>query len=202
MMSSTSGIGASQRALYDAALKVATPDAASATAFARAEQDTLNQQQTIATEAQVSGAMIQQKSEIAEQQKKLDDSFAISLRGLDRETESQMIDKKAEWDEKFKGMEATLAEKQQDQQISADVETSIRNQSTTMINDYQKSIQLLLADDFYQQAPKGDKDLLFNDMFVTTTAAIKFSAEAAGIYTPTFQASLEALIEGNNWVST
>lgn len=201
MLSSSAGIGAGQRALYDKGLEIATPDAATAAEFKRAEQATLNQQQTIATEAQVSGALTQQKAEIAEQQKKLDDSFALSLRGLDTQTEANMVDQKGKWDAAFREMDANLARSLQSQEINANVEAAIMNQTTNMVNSYQESIQMLLGDESFRLATTdpGVRDKIFNDMFQTTVASLKFTASAAGVYDATFADYLSDLAEDNKW---
>ncbi len=58
MMSSSAGIGASQRALYDSAMPIAKQDAEQMGAFKLAEQEAKNEQDIINTEAVVAGDML------------------------------------------------------------------------------------------------------------------------------------------------
>lgn len=201
MMSSSAGIGASQRALYDEALKVATPDAASATAFKQSEQQLINQQTQIETEAQVSGALTVAKAKIADRQKAIDDSFKIKLSGLDKETEAQMINLKGQWDEQFKVLDANLTRELKRLEIDANVETMIMNQANEAINTYQISIQNLLANEEFlnDTSAPGVRDAVFNDMFVTVVGGLKFAAQASGVYDTEYAGFLDNLADSMQW---
>jgi len=210
MMSSSAGIGAGQKALYDTALQVATPDALAAKEFQLQEQAALNTQVEVATEAQVAGDLTVQKAKIAEQTKAINDSFALQLAGLDKDTEANLLDQKAKWDEKFKALDSEIALKLQQQEIDSQVEQKIMNQSHDMMNQYQISIQQLLANQAFLDsmpsnttanptAARDGMNAIFDDMFQTTVASIEFSANAANIYDASFQTYLDDLVASSSW---
>ena len=201
MLSSSAGIGAGQRALYDTALPIAQQDATTAKEFKQQEQGLINEQTKIATEAQVAGDLTVQKARLAEQQKALDDSFALKLTGLDKETEENMLNLKGTWDAKFKELDSSIALQLQQQEIDAGVEALIMNQAHDQMNQYQISIQQLLANQaFLDSMPDRDAmNNVFNDMFQTTVASLEFSASAAGIYDADFQDYLDDLVASSAW---
>ena len=204
MMSSSSGIGAGQRVLYDKGLEIATPDAASASQFKGAEQALANEQTKIATEAQVAGDLTIQKAKIAEEQQKISDAFAITLQGLDKDTAAFMANTNAEWEAKFKQMDVDLARDLKATEVNALVEDKIMSQTHDMMNQYQISIQQLLANEsFLSSMPEENGQAamhaIFNDMFQTTVASIEFNAKAAGVYDAEFQGYLEDLMASSEW---
>ena len=201
MQSSSAAIGATARARYDKGLQIATPDAQTAKEFKQQEQGLLNEQTKIATEAQVAGDLTVQKAKIAEAQKALDDSFALKLQGLDKEDAQNMLNLKGSWDLQFKDLDSKIALQLQQQEIDAGVEQKIMNQAHDMMNQYQISIQQLLANQaFLDSMPDRDAmNNVFNDMFQTTVASIEFSANAAGIYDTDFQDYLDDMVASSTW---
>jgi len=202
MMSSTGHIGAAQKALYDTALEVAKPDAQTAKEFKQQEQQIKNEQTKIETEARVAGDLTVQKAKIAETRKKIDDSWAIAMKGLDAETEKTMLGYKAQWDQHFKKLDGALARELSQLEIDANAETMIMNQTHSMINDYQVSVQQLMMSETFLDAMGGDKEKMhgvFNDMLAGVTASIEFNAKAASVYDEDFADYLDALIEDSKW---
>lgn len=201
MLSSSDYIGASQRALIQEGLKVAAPDAQTAKEFKQQEQALANEQTKIATEAQVSGDLTVQKARIAEQQKKIDDAFALTLKGLDADQQADIENLRGEWQTKFKELDAQLSRELTQQEIDANVEQKIMSQAHDMINQYQISVQQLLGNQaFLESMPdKASMHAVFNDMLAGVTSSIEFASKAAGVYDGEMQDYISDLIADSSW---
>ena len=76
----------------------AEKDAATAAQFKKTQQQLEGEKRRIDQEAQVSGDLTLQKAKLQEQQKKIDDSFALAMKGLDADAQHLMTDIKGIWD--------------------------------------------------------------------------------------------------------
>ncbi len=201
MMSSSAGIGASQRALYDSAMPIAQQDAKQMGALKLAEQATKNRQIEINTEANVAGDLLIQKAEQISQQKKIDDSFAIKLAGLDAAAKESSLKFKAGLDSIINNQQNNLARDLGQMEIDANVETTIMNQSRDMINQLQISQQNLLGNDSFLNNFKtqAQKDQAFNDLLAPVGASITMSGRMAGVYDGDFQSWVDELISDASW---
>jgi len=201
MSSSSMAIGAAQKALIETALPIAQQDAQSATAFKQAENNLASEQAKIETEAKVAGQLNLQKAQLTEQQAKIQAGWETTLKGLDAQTQVQMAGYQSEINEKMKNLESTLQQQLQKQNIDAQIQGTLINQSQDMLNNYQVTIQQLLGNQaFLESMPdKTAMNNLFNDMFATVSSSIKYSVKAAGVYNPTMEPALNELIAANVW---
>ncbi len=201
MMSSSAAVGAGERALIDSAMPIAQQDAESAARFVQAEQNLVNEQTKIQTEAIVAGDLTVQKAKIANEQKAINDAFEIQLRGLDQAEATNILNLKGQWDTEFKRIDALLTEKLTQQEIDANVEQTIMNQSHDMMNQYQISVQQLLGNKVFLDSMPNREAMngIFDDMFQTTLSSLEFNANAAGVYDAGFQDYLDDLIASSSW---
>ena len=224
MSASSAGMGAMYRAQIDSAMPMAQQDAQTAATFQQAEQQAVNEKRRIDQEAQVSGDLTLQKAKLNEQQKKIDDSFALSMKGLDAETEQSMLDAKANWDMKINEANNAFQEKLKNSELSAQTSQLLMNQAQESMTQVQISMQNLMGDsEFLDDMAAADEALIaqaqaegkswseiqalkgssvknyMNRLLGQATNTIAFNAKSADIYTPEFQQDLTDMIEGVMW---
>jgi hypothetical protein len=210
MESSSAAIGASYKAQLDAALPIAQQDAKTMAEFKAVEQQAVNERRRVNQEAQVSGDLTLQKANLQEQQKKIDDSFALSMKGLDANTEKFMMDTRAEWDKSIATHTAALEQSLKDSEVSAQTEMLLMNQAQESMTQVQISMQNLLGNnEFLDNMARADKASgqragtslknYMNRLLGTSTNTIRFNAQAAGLYTPEFRNQLNVMIANTKW---
>ena len=201
MSSSSAAIGASQRALYDSAMPIATQDAKTYADAQAREQDTYNTQAKVNREAQVAGDLTIQKAKIAEQDKKISDSFAIKLQGLDADQAAGMLQLKGDWDVKFKEMDHMLSRDLSQLELDANVEANMMNQTHDMMNQVQISVQQLLGNESFlgNFTTQAEMNQAFNDLLAPVGASMVMAGKQAGIYDADFQSWVDELIIDASW---
>lgn len=204
MMSSSAAVGASRRADIKALQPIAAQDAKTASQFRLQEQATENEIQKIQVEAEVSGALTEQKYQIQEKSTRITQEWEATMRGMDAETQTMMTDLQGKWETSLKTLEADITRELQQQEIDSNVEQSILNTAHESMNNYQITIQQLLANESFLDNFAGNTEAMagyFDDLFVTVESSIRYSAKAAGIY-PTMQPYIDELVAANRWDST
>jgi len=210
MVSSSAGMGAMYRAQLDAAMPMAQQDADTMAKFKQTEQLAVNEKRRIDQEAQVSGDLTLQKAKLNEEQKKIDDSFALKMKGVDADTEKVLTDIKGNWDQRIGKSQADYQKILNDSNLGAQTTQILMNQSQDAVNQVQISISNLMgnteflsdmgaADDAGNLTPGTTLRNYMNKLIGTATGGIVLSTQAAGLYTPEFAGNLEDMIEGLSW---
>lgn len=227
MSSSSMAVGAAQKALIDSALPIAQQDAQQAFQLKQQQQAIDYEQTKIETEAQVAGALNYQKAQLAEQQAKITQGWEATLRGLDQQANMDTLGYKSALGMQEQGFQSQLAKDMkafesnlqaqltelqttlnkdlqmavQGQQINAQIQWTLINQAQDMLNNYQVSIQQLLGNQVFLESMPDSAAMtaIFNDMFQTVSSSIRYSAKAAGVYTPTMQAAIDEMVAANMW---
>lgn len=199
MGSSSMAIGATQRALIESALPIAQQDAKTAAAFKQAEQTAKSQQINIQTEAQVSGDLNLHKAKLAEEQKKLDDSFTIALKGLDTKAAQELQVIQEEYAVQRQQMTNNLQMQLQQMQVNATMQTTIMNNAAEMMNDYQATVMTLMQDkEWIDGLGEGGMKHQFNNLFDTVSSSITLMGQMSGLSDP-INTYVAALIRDNRW---
>lgn len=201
MLSSSSAIGATRRASIEALTPVAAKDAETAKQFQQQKQNIDNEIAKIQVEAEVSGDLTVQKAKITEESKRIDQEWQALMTGMDAETKTAMQNLQGSWQEKMTNLEADLQREFKQMDIDAGVEQMLLNQSHESVNNYQITIQQLLANDSFLDNFAGDKEAMygvFNDLWQTVESDIRLSARTAGVY-DTVAPYIEELAEANEW---
>lgn len=201
MMSSSSAIGAQRRADVEALMPAALKDAEIGSQFQLKQQEAENAIAQIQIEGEVSGSLTQQKAEIAEQSKKIDQDFQTLMKTMDNEQQTFLTNLKGEWETSLKELEADVTRELQQQEIDASVEATIMNQAHDMMNNYQITVQQLLSSESFLDSMPDQESMkdVFNDMFQTVQSSIRFSAKAAGIYDSDMVDYVNYLRDANQW---
>lgn len=209
MMSSSAAIGDTRAKQISALVPVASKDAEIAAGFKSNEQLLNNEIAKIQTEATVSGSLTQQKADIAEQQTRINQNWESIMKGLDTKQGEAMTTLKADLDIRMKELEADITRELQQQEIDANIEQTIIAQANESMNNYQISVQSLLANESFLDNFAGNDAAMkgfFDDLFVTVESSLEYQAKAAGVYwNETTQTGLKTFIEqlalDNAWSS-
>jgi hypothetical protein len=202
MQSSSAAIGASQRALYDTGLQIATPDAATHAAAQAREQSAKISQSQVDKEAQVAGDLTVQKAAIAQRQKSINDDFQLLLTGMEQDQQKELLGVKNEFDKSIAVLNNDLQSQLTRLSIDADIEGKIINQTHDMLNNVQISWQQMLTNDNFLNNFTDRADMLttMNNLLNPVKASITMSAQQAGVYDSEFQSWISTLIEDSQYV--
>jgi len=185
MMSSSAAIGATRRASVEALSPIAAKDAETAKQFQQQKQQAQNEITKIQVEAEVSGSLTQQKAQITEESKRIDQEWQAIMTGLDAESKEYFQNMQQDFQEKMTNLEADVKRELTQMGIDAEVEQMILNQGHESLNNYQITVQQLLANDAFLDNFAGDKTAmhgLFNDLFQTVESDMILAAKSTGVY--------------------
>lgn len=197
MMSSSAGIGASQRALYDKGLEIAKPDAATYAAAKMEEQKAYNTQSTINREAQVAGDLTVQKARIAERVAKNREDFDIKLQDMAQEDRKEITELTAAFDKESIDLTGEINAALAKTTLDAEIEAKIMLQTGEMLNEVQQSWQMMVTSDDYLNNFENRADMLvsLNQQLAPVKASMVATAQMAGIYDSEFAGWINTMIE-------
>ena len=132
------------------------------------------------------------------------------MKGLDADTEASMLEAKGNWDLRINKANNEFQEALQTSELSAQTTQLLMNQTSEAMTQAQISMQNLMGDsEFLNDMGAADEAAglpagtsiknYMNRIIGQSTSGIKLSAQAAGLYTPKFQADLANMIEGIVW---
>jgi len=185
MMSSSAAIGATRRASMEALSNVAMKDAETAKQFQQQKQNAQNEITKIQVEAEVSGSLTQQKAQITEESKRIDQEWQAIMTGLDSENKEYFQNMQQDFQEKMTNLEGDIKRELTQMGIDSEIEQMILNQGHESLNNYQITIQQLLANDAFLDNFAGNKTAmhgLFNDLFQTVESDMILAAKSTGVY--------------------
>ena len=201
MMSSSGAIGAARRASIKALTPVAMKDAETARQFQQQKQAVDNEISKIQVEAEVSGDLTQQKATIQEQSKLVDQEWQAMMTGLDGEQKAWMAGIQEQINTRMKNLEGDISRELKQQDIDASVEQQLTNQFHESMNNYQITIQQLLANDSFLDNFAGNQAAmhgLFNDLLQTVESDMILAAKATGVY-PEMEGYISEMVADNTW---
>lgn len=185
LLGSSMSVGAAHRAAIESALPIAQQDAQTASKFGLQQQAAENQIGQVEAETELGSALMLQRIALENQQKMLDNSFQIAMKGMDQQGQLALQDMQKQWDfvtnDANLRLDYALKEKLNTQAIDAEVASSVRESASSLIQNYQVSVETLLKDpDFLQLGSDAVRDTL-NNMLNTTAASIQFMADSSGV---------------------
>ncbi len=196
MMSSSSAVGASQRAAIESALPIAQQDAQTAAKFQQQQQAAENMMKQTEMEGYVSAELKAQEAAITEKQMEIQkqiDSFLSSQgyeqsKGLEQFSQ-EMGDRIARSQANLQyQLEADLYA----QQVTASTAETIRTSAATIMQNYQISVENHFNDPEFLGLDDAARKNLLNQELNVAMASIKFIASSSGVDMSTYLADLYA----------
>lgn len=199
---SAAAIQAGQAALIGKAQQIAEVDAQTVAKAQLAQQTAENQQRQIQLEAQVAGDLNVQKTRLAEESNKINQSFELAKTGLDQQAKTDLTNLQKQWDQDTTKLQLEMQTQMQQADIDAKTQMSVMNQANDMMNNYQITVQQLMSNDAFlnnlAEAGVSQWDI-YNDMFQTVQSSLRFSGQAAGIYDNEYAGWIDTLTRYNMW---
>ena len=181
LLSSSISAGASQREAIGAALPVAQQDAQTYAQAQARQQAADTQMQTIQGEAIVSGEMNKWKAQVDQNTARVQNAFTAKLEGASAESKVLLQDMQNQFTEGLQNLEFEQNKVIQTQQITAEKATSIRAQSSAIMQNYQISVENMLTDPDFLNLGKTAVNNAINQMQQLARNSINFLGSSSGV---------------------
>ena len=181
MLNTSMAAGASRAEAYKAALPIAQQDAQTYAQAQNLQQQAENAQTQTKTEAIVSSELSKQNADIKQTQQNIQNQFTAQMQAASEQSKVWLQD----FQQQHQAFEAQL-EKQhqqllQNQQISAEKASSIRQQASAIMQNYQISVENLMTDpDFLNLGSEALQNTI-SQLQTLASNSINFIGASSGV---------------------
>ena len=181
LLNSTLAAQAGRTAAINAALPIAQQDADTYKSFGLQQQASDNTIKQTQAEAIVSGEMLKQKSAIEQQAQNTQNAFNARLTGASEESKVWLQDLSQQHDVAMQQMQDAQNSALQEYSVSATTANAILTQSSTIMQNYQISVENLLTDPDFLNLGSTAVTNAINQLQGLAKNSIKFLGSASGI---------------------
>lgn len=180
MLSSSAAMGAAQTAAIEAAMPIATQDASTYAQAQLTQQQTESEQAKLQAEAIVSGELSRQNADIKQTHQDIQNKFTELMKGVDQANKLELQGMMNDFNKSLTQMELASKEAMQSEQITAAQSESLKIQASTIMQNYQVSIENMLTDpDFLDMTPTAKQNAI-NQTQTLARNSIKFLGASFG----------------------
>jgi hypothetical protein len=181
LLNSSIAAGAGQRAAIQSALPIAQQDAETYAKFGLQEQQSKNQMETIKGEAIVSGEISKHQKALEQQNQNIQNRFTALVRGADQQSQTWLGDLKNTYDmgmQEMNNMQNLLLQREQ---ISAEKNQMVREQSSMVMQNYQISVENMMTDPDFLEMGAAAVNNAINELQQLAKNTINFIGAASEI---------------------
>lgn len=146
LLNSSIAAGAGRTAAIESALPIAQQDAAEYNKFSLQQQAAENEQVGVKTEAIVSGEMSKQKADIAQKTQNIQNAFNARITGASEQSKVWIEEMAQQHETGMQELEYEQTRLLQEFSTAADKAESVRTQTSSIMQNYQISVENLLTD--------------------------------------------------------
>ena len=146
LLNSTIAAQVGRTAAIESALPIAQQDSQTFNQFAKAKQDADYNTQTIQTEAIVSGGLAEQNAAIKQTQQNIQNAFTSKIQGASEQSKTFLQDLQQQHATFESDLDRQHQQILQQQQVTAEKAASIRTQASSIMQNYQISVENLMTD--------------------------------------------------------
>ena len=146
LLNSTIAANQGQRAAIQSALPIAQQDAQTWANAQSAQQQAEYGQETIKTEAIVSGALVEQKAAIQQKQTELNNAFQARMQGMDAQNKVWAADFQNQFNQGMQQLEQAHQQQMLSMELDSNAATALQEQSAMIMQNYQVSVENMLQD--------------------------------------------------------
>lgn len=181
LLNTTIAAQAGRRAAIESALPIAQQDAQTYSQFAKAKQEADYGVQTIQAEAIVSGELNEQKAAIDRKNQDLQNSFTSILQGADEQSKTWIGDLQNTYNVAIQNLDILSKKQMQEIEMSAQQAQNVATQSSTIMQNYQVSVENLLQDPDFLNLGAAAVNNAVNQLQNLAANAILFVGKSQGI---------------------
>lgn len=181
LLNTSIAAGAGRRAAIESALPIAQQDAETYNKFGLQQQATENQLKQVQGEAIVSGELNKQQAAIAQTAQNIQNAFNSRLTGANEQSKAWLTDLQNTHTANMEALKHQQNLALQQQQISAEKAESIRTQASSIMQNYQISVENLMTDPDFLDLGSTAVNNAVNQMQTLARNSIKFLGASSGI---------------------
>lgn len=181
LLNSSIAAGAGQRAAIQSALPIAQQDAETYSKFGMQEQAAKNNLETIQGEAIVSGEIVKQQKGIEQQNQNIQNQFTALIRGADAQSQVWLQDFKQQYDMGLQQMNMQQNLLLQREQISAEKNQMVRQETSAVMQNYQITVENLMTDPDFLEMGSAAVNKAINELQSLARNTINFIGAASEI---------------------
>lgn len=189
LLSSSMAVGAAQGEAMKSMLPIATSDAATYADKMKGQQALESQVAADKASGMISGSLKEQAASIEQQQSKFTKMLETQVAGLTAKLTTEQQSALIGVQESYKYLtgssmtilNASLNEKLKTQEIDAAQAQDAMNQSHSLLENYQVTVEQLLKDPDFTQLPSATIQQTLNNILAQTVGEIRFLTDSVGI---------------------
>jgi len=181
LLNSTIAAGAGRRAAIESALPIAQQDAQTYNQFALAKQTSENNLQTIQAEGIVSGEITEQKAAIDRKNQDIQNAFTTKLQSATDQSKTLLTDLQNTYNVNMQNLDILSKKALAEMDLNAQQSQNVATQSSTIMQNYQVSVENLLQDPDFLQLGKDAVNNAITQLQNLAANSILFVGKSQGV---------------------